>query len=1001
MKKLLYLLLTASPLLLAAGNLPMKNFYRFDARPWLTGSGAAKGRIAVVPGEKYEGHGVIEMTHQGNQSSFYSGFRLASSPATMQVKFNIKGESDGEGALKLNFNKAGGVNGSAGYSAHTFTVKKGWQSVEFFTMVPPETVGMQFVFSFAGKANKYYLNNLYFGIGNDNVTVPVAKSNIPFAAPLTRAAWNPKQPMAGFFANSVPAADQPLVQVAADQTALYFAFSNNGAPARAKFTSKDERDSKLWLDDCNEIFLFNPAINKGWHFGVNSNGAMYDALIYQKQDGDPWRDDTTWNSANYKVSAAKTAAGWESRMMIPWADMGLKPEDGLNLMINIAYENKNIKENGSWNHTDGGFNEPAKFGKLVISNGNLTLTRSRKVEKFSYTIDRAKPKFEELLEKGVPGKYMVGAWSHGTDKGSFSKNLIAKVGDKGFYRWQNDLLDAYGKSGMFGPPLPWVPNYLDGGTKKMYELNKKYGMKFPYSMHSSAHDRISRERGAAYILARDSRKVSPVDPVLIDRMTEAIRNLPKDRHYPLYKMTEFVMGMDEPFNGYTEIFSKTLNFKNAAALDKLSEKIKKEYGAGKYGLSDDFSADDKDIDFKRIATCRWINDEFLRANKIWQAELKKVLPGVPFKMGTNNTCGGMAPLDYALYEGVADILAVDPYPTSARYVFGSARALYHTGFTTRMLNDLAPGVMTLVMPQSFIYCSGRPVPSDMREWASQAMKNGADGLMWYCAEAATNIYDCFLEMLGINKLVGSMDKVKLPGKANTAILFSLYDQYALRDNVVQAAYSLYGILGEQLKSDFNFISTTTLKRQLDKLENYKLVYVPRMTYTDPELTAMLMNYVKNGGTLVVFDPRFLSWNIDGTPVAERAKFTGVERIKVRKPATSIRLGSNTVPLTPNSHIKIPTGMQQECYSVAGVTGQIYGRYPDNSAAAIQNNFGKGKVIYFAAQPFGNSDLAINGGNWKKYFTAMGKSAGARFDLPIWDFTIPENKVERPDLEQLK
>ena len=164
---------------------------------------------------------------------------------------------------------------------------------------------------------------------------------------------------------------------------------------------------------------------------------------------------------------------------------------------------------------------------------------------------------------------------------------------------------------------------------------------------------------------------------------------------------------------------------------------------------------------------------------------------------------------------------------------------------------------------------------------------------------------------------------------------------------------------------------------------------------------MLMNYVKNGGTLVVFDPRFLSWNIDGTPVAERAKFTGVERIKVRKPATSIRLGSNTVPLTPNSHIKIPTGMQQECYSVAGVTGQIYGRYPDNSAAAIQNNFGKGKVIYFAAQPFGNSDLAINGGNWKKYFTAMGKSAGARFDLPIWDFTIPANKVERPDLEQLK
>ena len=987
----------------AALDLPMRNYYRFDSRVWLTGSQHARNNISLAAGEKYAGHGVVKMVHKGSKSSFYSGMSMPGVAGRMQVKFNVKADAPADCTLGLNFNKKNGGNGSAGVNHQPFSVTKDWQSIEMFVEVPADTYGMQFVFSFSGKENTFYVNNVYFGFAPDKVEVPV-RNSVNFLTSLTHHTWNPKPPVAGFQAVGAPAVAGPTVQVTADKKAVYFAFKNPTNPVRAKFKGRDEH---LWLDDCNEIFLFNAAINKGWHFTVNSNGAFYDALVYQKQDGDPWRDDPAWNSKQSKVYAVKGKDGWESRIMIAWSDLGLDPAAGFTLGLNVASENKSVPEDSTWNFAGGSFHEPAKYGKLTVADGKVILERNRQADNFSYTIKRANPKFDSLLEKGVPGNYLIGAWSAGADKGGFSKNLLAKVGEEGFLRWQNDLMHAYGKAHMFGPALPWLPNYLNGGEKfkskeAMYDFNKKYGMKYPWSIHSSAHDRMSREQGAVYILARDSRKVSPVDPVLINMMTNYIKNLPKDRNYPLYKMTSFVMGMDEPFNGYTEIFSKTLNNKNIAALNELDAKIKKEFGCGIFGLFDDFGADDKDIAFKRIATCRWINAEFLRANKLWKAELNKALPGVPLMMGNNNTCGGLAPMDYALFDGHSDILGVDPYPTSAKYNFGASRAIYHTGFTARMLNDLAPRALTLVMPQAFIYCSGRPVPSDLREWANQALKNGADGFMWYCADAPSNLYDCFLEMFSINKFVAKMDKIKMPANPDCAIFFSNYDNYALRDNVVHAAYSLYGILGEQLKGNFRFVSGTGLARNLDKLENYKVVYAPRLAYTDKELTAKLVAYVKQGGTLVVFDPRFLSWNIDGTAVAERQLLTGVEKVAPRAPVKEIICGGLKLPMTPNAHIKLPTGMQVESYAVGGkITGKVYARYPDNSPAAIVNTLGKGKVIYFAAHPFGNSDLGIDGGNWKKFFTNIAKEHGCQLDLPIWDFMLPEDRLEKIDLKQLK
>lgn len=242
-----------------------------------------------------------------------------------------------------------------------------------------------------------------------------------------------------------------------------------------------------------------------------------------------------------------------------------------------------------------------------------------------------------------------------------------------------------------------------------------------------------------------------------------------------------------------------------------------------------------------------------------------------------------------------------------------------------------------------------------------------------------------------------MDKIKFPEKTETAVLFSLYDQYALADNVQNAAYSVYSILGEHVGTSFRFVSTSSLALGQTKLADYKVVYVPKLTYTTPELTAQLMEFVERGGTLIVFDPRFLSWNIDGTAVEEQVGFTGVGKRVARDEAKSLLYGGLELPLSPNAYITLPTGMSCECYAFEAVTGNVVATYPDGSAAAVEKEHGAGRLVLFAAQPFGNADLAVAPGKWSDFFRAEATKTDQKTDLPIWRFQIPKDALEQIEL----
>ncbi len=974
--------------------------FHFENRMYLKPyPGKIADRFTVDSEASYEGHASLKVNHVGEATTAYSGFNVPQAPCEMEMKVNARALKKCDVKVRFNFNLKGGPNGSAGSTGEVFTVGTEWSEARLQVTVPPNTASVQVVVSTSGPENTLWLNEMRFGFALDSMEFPVVEK-VDFDAPLTSEAWNAKKPLEGFFAMAVAVNAPPSARLAADKEGLYVAFANPCKPVAAAYAA-DTKDAALWNDDCNEVFLFNVATGKGWQFIVNSNGALFDAQIYQQQDGDPWRVAPSWNSEGVKTAAKVGENNWESRLFIPWKTLGLSLEAGVELGINVASENKSYHENSMWNCFAGSFNDPAGFAKLRIADGKMSIERSRVVQKIVYTVEREHPTFTEVLRKGEPGKYLVGSWGHGSNIRDYPKPLTDKIGEEKFYEWQDRLFDAFCEAGMFGPAYPWLQNYIHGGEKAIFERNAKYGFTAPYSMHNSALDRQAREKGATIILPR-ARNVCSFDPILFDVQLAFIQSTKNSRFYKLFReTTSFIMGVDEPFNGYTEMFSKSVNNQNIATLDKVDAEIREKYGFGKYGLPDYFAELDADHPFRCIAFNRYFNDKFLEVSIKWRDAWREVLPGVPMKMATNNTCGGLSMLDYSLFDKHADWLACDPYPTSAKYTNTYPRALYHTGFNTKLLADLAPTAKTMIMPQCFIYCSGRPVPSDLREWASQALKNGADGFMWYCSQSASEIFECFKEMIAINGLVSKMDRVDVPKETKTAILFSNYDQFGTNDTVQHAAYTIYSILGEHLKSNFRFISTTGLQNGTASMDDYKLIYVPKLAFTDQPLTAKLLQFVKKGGKLVVFDPRFLSWNIDGTAVAERQELSGVKSIAQKKAQKQIAGFGQTLPLTANINLVLPTGREVEAYDFDLATAKVVATYADGKPAAVENKVGEGTVICFAAQPFGNSSLALDPQGWLAFFRQNAEAIGEPCSLPIWDFTIPESALKYPNINKLQ
>ncbi len=135
-----------------------------------------------------------------------------------------------------------------------------------------------------------------------------------------------------------PLSELTEVRILYDETAIYFAFSCYDRDPEAVIASALRRDASQRTDDRILIMLdtFNER-RSGYTFGVNPNGARWDALL---EEGG--RMSQEWDGIWY-AAATRTEEGWFAEVAIPLKTLNFPEEGstwGLNLARAIARQNQ-------------------------------------------------------------------------------------------------------------------------------------------------------------------------------------------------------------------------------------------------------------------------------------------------------------------------------------------------------------------------------------------------------------------------------------------------------------------------------------------------------------------------------------------------------------------------------------------------------------------------------------------------------------------------------------
>jgi glycosyl hydrolase family 42 (putative beta-galactosidase) len=923
---------------------------------------------------------------------------------TLVYKLIVPGSSKGEITLLMKYADKSKRNGSVGTQRASIEPTKSWKrKTILFDNVPKKAIRSQLVLTTKGGACTLHLKSVRVNSLSDETQVKKTSTAISLKSSPSGKNWSKIALLQGFteMESARTASVQTDVKLTYDSKNLYVAYIAYEPEMASINAMVKERDGDIWKDDCIELFIFDPKKHRGWQFMVNSLGTQTDYVLRRQNPGDPYTADKSWNG-KWKALTFKKKNSWETVISIPWATIGFKGVNAGELMLNFARERKVIPENSHWNVYQGKFNEVNKHARMVFKPGKATITRYRQKSNVQYAIKRPKINLNKFLTD-KPGNYITGCWGGGVWPSSYPKGMQTKNSKEDFKEWRRNLFTAFGEAGMFGPRL--LVAQMTNDTPMLHELYKKYGMKSPCYISSYAIAMIAKYCGAKYyLISKKNKRYDTASPGYLRAYLKRIANL-KNPTIPAFTkkfkdqdfmknidLLLFWQGADEPTNVVTSVYKRSNKCLAEGAWEAADNQVKEKTGFGKYGLPNRGGKDDKDTPFRRIAFWRWWNSNYAHMLKL-SGKAMKAIKDVPH-LGINvNTTGGMHGLvDFTELTEYSDWASCDPYPTATAAYYGMDRALFHTGFSVKLTSDLAPKSRTMVMPQAFIYHGGKPSPADMREWASQGLKNGAEIFYWFTAGAPMlDMPESYREMLKLNKFIGKMNKVRLPEKTNSAILYSDYDYWALKDVPLHATYSVYSILGEQIKSWFKFISPPGVNRGLFKLNDYKVIYIPQLRYSDQKFNKSLIEYVKNGGVIVVFDPLALSYNIDGSDAVTARKELFGSTLKHKKYSGSLKYKNIDLPLSrvmnmpgpdagliiARDFVKLPAG------------AKVIAKYKDGKPAAIKHKLGKGSVIQFAAQPFGGARLAVKPGGWKKFFTNTAKQAGEKCGLPIWDFILPK------------
>jgi len=338
---------------------------------------------------------------------------------------------------------------------------------------------------------------------------------------------------------------------------------------------------------------------------------------------------------------------------------------------------------------------------------------------------------------------------------------------------------------------------------------------------------------------------------------------------------------------------------------------------------------------------------------------------------------------------------------------GSFQAQYHSGdaatqsyaYVTKLARDLSGLDYILVCPHDLVggFPNGDLQPEEVRELYGQIFRGGGTGFnFWpasygakkpnppYAPSVVVGHPFAWRYMIAVAKLARRMPPLKFP-KPDTAVFVS---SETIKCGVNPGTRNLdaFTQLGVHARAAFRFISEGLLELKRVKLDDFDIVYVTSMRYTQRSVAEKLQQFVERGGILVCADPLALENDIASASLADirekllaakvKGKKEAATRIAFQKPFVR---GVRELPVFTDSDAAYVV-------ETSGPRATVLAAFDDGGPALVRNRLGKGATYYFAWCPF-NARTRKNADR-KKFITNFHRKLGGSAGHDIWRFKIP-------------
>lgn len=418
---------------------------------------------------------------------------------------------------------------------------------------------------------------------------------------------------------------------------------------------------------------------------------------------------------------------------------------------------------------------------------------------------------------------------------------------------------------------PGTPSEMDRFRSWFLQTGMRVSMGFPSTSTEDEAIRLGAQpANPAMVAAGKKPRVAPIDPYYV----QASKNLIEAR-FGANEDLRFIRSVhfqDEP-GGALPYFDIGTKWRTPLTAE-WEEQVRATAGEGKWGLPKDnwdTTEPEARLAYQKFWAVRY-ND--------YQREMAKMLrekhPEIEIWSANFWFNKGSDLLwDYDEMGEFLDAVVVDSYATQQELDF-PGRGRWNAGYVTKIAGDLSKKPVYNHF-QAFEYKGAVPRVADIYEYASQTIRAGGMGVIYYAIDMPAYKYIRYTDparwhaLLDIANQLRALPKLRFSATTPTAFWVSQETLATtgprVKDN---SAYAAYVILGEVLGVPFRYVSDWAVARRGDaELEQFRIIYVGPATWTPENVTQRLIDWVKRGGTLVLSDPsaftrqmagaNFLSW----------------------------------------------------------------------------------------------------------------------------------------------